>query len=126
MSQYLFTYGTLQPERAPAEIASAVHGLQVLGKGWVRGVLYDLGEYPGAVLDEEAEEIEGTVCKLPANPGILRQLDAYEEFDPGAPESSLFVRGLHQVMLDSGRTLACWVYVYNRDPAGAKTIQGSR
>lgn len=123
MSEYLFTYGTLQPDRAPVEIASAVRRLRSVGTGRVHGVLYDLGEYPGAVLDDDAGEIEGTVFKLPESPGILKQLDAYEEFDPGAPESSLFVRGLYPIELDSGGTLTCWMYVYNRDPAGSRPIQ---
>lgn len=124
MSEYLFTYGTLRPGRAPAGIAAAMAKLRVLGAGRVRGVLYDFGLYPGAILDAGAAmEIEGTVFELPEEPGVLRQLDAYEEFNPDAPESSLFLRELHAVKLDSGGTLTCWVYVYNRDPAGARAAR---
>lgn len=124
MSEYLFSYGTLRPGRAPAEIAAAVGRLRVIGSGRVRGVLYDFGDYPGAVLDEGAPgEIEGTVYELPEDADILRQLDAYEEFDPDAPESSLFARELHLVRLESGGTQMCWVYVYNRDPAGAAVMR---
>ncbi|HEV2325036.1 MAG TPA: gamma-glutamylcyclotransferase family protein [Terracidiphilus sp.] len=126
MSEYLFTYGTLRPGRAPAEIAAAVRTLRVVGTGRIRGTLYDLGEYPGAVLDADAAEIDGTVFELPDVPGILGLLDAYEEFDPGGPEASLFVRELHPVMLDTGGTLTCWVYVYNRAPAGARVVCGGR
>jgi len=50
MSDYLFTYGTLKHGHAPDEIASAVTKLRPVGKGFVPGVLYDLGDYPGAVL----------------------------------------------------------------------------
>ncbi len=116
MSQYLFTYGTLQPGRAPQEIAATVAQLRVVGTGRVRGVLYDCGEYPGAVLDADAPEIVGTVVELPEDAPILRELDEYEEFDPRAPESSLFVREMHGVALDSGDTLTCWIYLYNREP----------
>jgi gamma-glutamylcyclotransferase (GGCT)/AIG2-like uncharacterized protein YtfP len=120
VSEYLFSYGTLQPGRAPDEIAAAVRALRVVGAGRVRGVLYDLGEYPGAVPDETAKtEIKGTVMQLPADEGILRQLDEYEEFDPASPEKSLFVRRLNMVKLDSGPMLQCWIYVFNRDTKGA-------
>lgn len=127
MSEYLFSYGTLQPGRAPKEIAAAVARLRAVGKGRVRGVLYDLGEYPGAVLDETAAaEIEGTIFELPAGADVLRQPDAYEEFDPASPMSSLYIRVLHPVTLDSGGVLMCWIYVYNRDPECARVVQGGR
>ncbi|HEV2134966.1 MAG TPA: gamma-glutamylcyclotransferase family protein [Terracidiphilus sp.] len=121
MSEYLFSYGTLQPGRAPAEIAPAAARLRQAGAGWIRARLYDFGRYPGAILDEdESAEIEGVVFELPDDADFLRQLDVYEEFSPGAPEDSLFVRELHPVRLDSGGTLMCWIYLYNRDPAGAR------
>lgn len=127
MSEYLFTYGTLRPGRAPAEINAVVAKLRVVGTGRIRGVLYDFGDYPGAVLlATTTAEIEGTIFELPDDAEILRQLDAYEEFDPGAPEASLFVRELHEVRLDSGGTLMGWIYVYNRDPAGAPIAAGGQ
>jgi hypothetical protein len=51
MSAHLFTYGTVQPDRAPDEIAPIMAQLRRVGKGFVRGLLYDLGNYPGAILD---------------------------------------------------------------------------
>jgi gamma-glutamylcyclotransferase (GGCT)/AIG2-like uncharacterized protein YtfP len=127
VTEYLFAYGTLQPGPAPAEIAAAVAGLRIVGAGRVRGVLYDLGAYLGAVLDAGAPaNIKGTVFALPDPAGILSELDAYEEFDPTTPETSLFVRELHAVKLDSGATLMCWIYLYNRDPAGARVLRDSQ
>jgi gamma-glutamylcyclotransferase (GGCT)/AIG2-like uncharacterized protein YtfP len=127
MTEYLFSYGTLQPGRAPAEIAAAVARLRPVGAGRIRALLYDFGRYPGAILDaEEPAETEGVVFELPDDADLLRQLDAYEEFTPGAPESSLFVRELHAVRLDSGGTLMCWIYLYNRNPAGAREVRSER
>ncbi len=123
MIGYLFSYGTLQPGRAPAEIAPAVEKLRLVGNGFVRGVLYDLGEYPGAVLDSSAEgTIAGSVLELPEDEGILAELDEYEGFDPSAPQQSLFVRVPQPVTLASGGTLVCWIYVYNRETAGARVL----
>lgn len=123
MSQYLFAYGTLQPGRAPKEIARVVAKLSPVGKGHVHGVLYDLGEYPGAILNLSSNRrITGTVLRLPDAPGILQQLDKYEGFDPGAPATSLFLRKLHPVALAADRILQCWIYVYNRKPGTARIL----
>ncbi len=114
MNEFLFVYGTLQPAHAPAEIASVVTKLHPIDVGSVNGILYDLGEYPGAVLDPSSKHrIAGTVFQLPNDPDVLCALDAYEEFDPDAPGSSLFLRVLHPVALTKGGTLQCWIYVYN-------------
>jgi gamma-glutamylcyclotransferase (GGCT)/AIG2-like uncharacterized protein YtfP len=123
MIGYLFSYGTLQPGRAPAEIAPLVAKLRALGEGAVRGVLYDLGDYPGTLLDSSAEgTIAGSVLELPEDESILAELDEYEGFDPGAPGQSLFVRVPHPVTLASGGTLVCWIYVYNRETAGVRVL----
>jgi gamma-glutamylcyclotransferase (GGCT)/AIG2-like uncharacterized protein YtfP len=123
MSDYLFTYGTLHPERAPEEIAASVAKLRAVGEGFVHGVLYDLGDYPGAVLDPPSQQkIAGTVFQLPEEEDVLRQLDQYEGFNPDAPDKSLFLRKRCTVTLASGRTLQCWLYVYNGTPEPARIL----
>lgn len=127
MREYLFSYGTLRPGRAPAEMAPAVARLQLVGTGWIQARLYDFGRFPGAILDaDERARIEGMVFELPDDADFLRQLDEYEEFAPGAPEKSLFVRELHPIRLDSGGTLMCWIYLYNRNPAGAREVRNEQ
>ncbi len=124
MSNYLFTYGTLQPGHAPAEIVQAVDKLRPVGKGFVNGLLYDLGDYPGAVLNLESKRrIFGTVFELAEDAGLLSQLDEYEGFDPITPQQSLFIRELHPVKMATGEKLNCWVYIYNRKPEHARLVQ---
>ena len=124
---YLFLYGTLLPGHAPAEIAPAVAKLRRLGAGTTRGLLYDLGEYPGAVLDDSAGgHIHGTIFELPRAKEVLSALDTYEDFDPNEPQSSLFVRILQPITLPNGELLECWMYVYNRDPGDARLIPSGR
>ena len=91
----------------------------------MRGHLYDLGEYPGLVLDPAADEVHGTIFTVPDD-RVLAALDAYEGFEPNHPKRSLFVRTRVAAMLGDGRSCDCFAYVYNRDPAGAPVIASGR
>lgn len=124
MCDYLFAYGTLQTGLAPPEIAHAIEALRPVGNATVPGLLYDLGAYPGAVLDPSSNRIiSGIVLQLPQDSRVLAEIDQYEEFDPGSPETSPFVRIPENVTLDSGRRLKCWIYIYNRDPMAAPVLE---
>jgi len=115
MPTHLFIYGTLHPDRAPAEIAPVARRLTRIGPGTIRGTLLDLGEYPGAILDEVAPTlIPGEVFLIP-DAETLAALDAYEDYRPHDPASSLFLREKAVVTLDDGAHQTCWVYTYNRD-----------
>ena len=119
MPNHLFLYGTLHPDRAPAEIASAARRLTSIGRGTIRARLYNLGEYPGAILaddtDPAARPIPGEVFLVP-DATTLSALDAYEGYRPGSPTDSLFLRTETVVTFDDGSRKSCCVYVYNRDP----------
>jgi gamma-glutamylcyclotransferase (GGCT)/AIG2-like uncharacterized protein YtfP len=115
MPGLLFIYGTLHPDRAPAEIADAARGLRPVGPGTIRGKLYDLGEYPGVMLDPSTSEtIHGEVFAVP-DAETLARLDRYEDYRPEDASNSLFLRVQTTVTLDAGSTEVCWVYVYNRE-----------
>ena len=124
MRQYLFAYGTLQPGLAPTKIARVLAKLRPVGEGFVRGVLYDLGGYPGAVADPSAEgRIVGTVMELPEDEGVLERLDRYEGFDPRALETSEYIREKQIVELKTGGTVECWFYRYNRKPRDSQRVE---
>ena len=125
MSENLFLYGTLLPSEAPKEIASIVRRFRRLGPAHVRGRLYDLGEFPGAVLDSSSRTIiHGELVALPSDGEILEALDRYEEFDPSNPKKSLFLRKKTKVYMANGSSREGWIYVYNRHPAKAKLVGG--
>jgi len=127
MSDFLFTYGTLRPEHAPDEIKSVVAKLTPYGEGSIPGVLFDLGEYPGAVFDNSSgAKVFGTVFRLPDEGNLLRELDHYEGFDPASPSTSLFIRKLHSVELTTGESIECWVYEYNGNPAQERILVDGR
>jgi gamma-glutamylcyclotransferase (GGCT)/AIG2-like uncharacterized protein YtfP len=114
MPETLFVYGTLHPDRAPAEIRSVARRLIPLGPATIFGTLHNLGEYPALILNGTTKQpIPGTVFILPDDTEALKALDRYEDFRPHDPESSLFLRARQTVTLGDGTPHRCWVYLYN-------------
>lgn len=125
MSEYIFIYGTLSPELVPDEIADAVGRLEHIADGFVYGELYDLGDFPGAKLGGKPKtKIRGSVYQLPSDQRTIRSLDAYEEFIPGNPNRSLYLRKKIPVNLENGKTIEAWIYEYNGDTSFLPVIEG--
>ena len=122
--RYLFSYGTLLPRLAPPEIKPTVRRLRRVGRGSIRGRLFDFGDYPGAILTRTGSQIVGQIFELPNDPDVLSRLDEYEGFDRSDPQASLFVRKRCLVRLDSGQKMPCWVYTYNRPLKRARPLAG--
>lgn len=94
--------------------------LEEVGPDSVAGTLYDLGEFPGALVGGEGR-VHGMVFRL-TDPAALPRLDAFEDYDPDQPEASLYVRVTATTA--DGRTV--WVYVYNRNVMGRPVIASGR
>ena len=109
----LFIYGTLHPDRAPREIAAAVRRLTSIGPATIRARIYNLGDYPGAILDPTAPPISGELFTIP-DAETLAALDAYEDFRPTDSVNSLFLRVETTATTPDGSLHPCQVYVYNR------------
>jgi gamma-glutamylcyclotransferase (GGCT)/AIG2-like uncharacterized protein YtfP len=123
MSEYLFVYGSLRAELVPPHLRGLVQQMARIGAAYARGLLYDLGEYCGAVLDENCDRrIIGEVLELPDAAAILAALDQYEGFDCNNHDSSLFLRTRCHVILEAGNELECWVYAYHGEIGAAKLI----
>ena len=115
MPKHLFVYGTLHPDRAPAEIADVIRPLREVGVGMISGTKYDLGDYPGVVQHPGSEDkVEGTIFAMPDDADLLAALDRYEDYRPGDPANSLFLRVQLPVTLADATLLDCWVYLYNQ------------
>lgn len=123
METPLFVYGTLRPALAPPAIAGVVSTLRSLGPARVRGRLYDLGRYPGAVADPAAPTwIEGElVARGPDSPPIA-WFDAYEGWDPAAPASALFRRERAEAVDAAGACIPCWIWCYARPVDEARRV----
>lgn len=111
----LFIYGTLHPDRAPAEILKAVSQLTRLGPASIRGQVRDMGEYPALLPGSRRGVVTGTLFALPDRPSVLKALDAYKGYDSREPKTSLLRRRKRLVTLPDNRKERHWVYVYNRE-----------
>lgn len=96
-SFHLFAYGTLR-DRTGIPGRDLLAGCERVGGAIARGTLFDLGEYPAAMLSGN-DPIEGTIWRCPAS--RLARLDRYEGVAEG-----LFRRVGARI-----GGLACWVYV---------------
>ncbi|WP_158993278.1 gamma-glutamylcyclotransferase [Mucilaginibacter sp. L196] len=111
-NNYLFVYGTLLNESNEFAIYLK-QNCNYFGKGKLKGRLYDLGEYPGAIPDENYPGyVYGSICELKNTAGALRFLDYYEGFGDDQDQPNLFIRELLGVETNGG-LIDCWVYLYN-------------
>jgi gamma-glutamylcyclotransferase (GGCT)/AIG2-like uncharacterized protein YtfP len=132
-SHLFFTYGTLMLTTGIAAVDEAMRAAGVsLGRGYVHGFLYDLGEYPGAVAatpasgepDEDAPRVWGHLLRLADPEALFAVLDPYEGFDAGNPAASEFVRARALVMLTgTGTPLEAQIYWYNFPLPGHARIE---
>ena len=106
----VFVYGTLR-RGGVREMERSFPGSVYLGAGRVRGRLYDLGKYPGLVLDERAGEVVGELYLVSGE--MLAAIDKLEDYRAEDSFASLFVRKRADVVGEEG-TRRCWVYVWNR------------
>jgi|SRR5687767_1519436 len=105
MSRHLvFVYGSLRRGNAGAMSVRFPEATYV-AEGKVRGSLYDLGEYPGLVLDGESSFVTGELYEVDEE--TLYRLDKFEL-------TSDYSRRQVEVERGSER-MDCWIYVPERD-----------
>jgi gamma-glutamylcyclotransferase (GGCT)/AIG2-like uncharacterized protein YtfP len=122
MTNLLFIYGTLLPGLEPRAMSDVVLRMSVVGPATIRGKLYDLGFYPGVLLDEGGGIIKGQIVQVPSDE-LWRRLDRYEACPLPESADGLFRRVKTAAMTGQGQPIECWVYVYNRDVSGAPLVE---
>ncbi len=110
-SSYLFVYGTLLSEGN--EFAAFLMENSIFyGRGKFKGRLYDIGEYPGAIVQPLSEyDVHGQVFLMNQPEMILRRLDDYEGFGEDQPGPNEFIRTLIEVETED-KPVNCWAYLY--------------
>ena len=91
-------YGTLRPATGQA--------VEIPGK------IYDIGWFPGLVMDDSGTVVTGTWIEVDDN--RLEELDRYEGYNRNNHESSLYLR---KPFKDG------WVYVFNRTISNQPLIE---
>lgn len=117
----LFVYGTLLDKHN--EFGAYLNdNCTFYADGKMPGKVYDLGEYPGAVLTrEENKFVHGKIYHLNNTEKVLELLDDYEGFGPEQEQPNLFVRELACIETSTGK-VQCWVYIYNLSVEGFELI----
>jgi gamma-glutamylcyclotransferase (GGCT)/AIG2-like uncharacterized protein YtfP len=117
---HLFVYGTLRPASGhPMARQLAAHAT-ALGQGWMHGLLYDLGEYPGAIARPGSARVHGEIFEIADDSPLWAELDHYEDVRAGAAS---FERVVMPVWSDAAAAwIACCVYLYRGNVGRQPTI----
>lgn len=113
--QFLFVYGTLRRDTNGQMYHLLARYTDFVGEATFQGKLYMVDYYPGIVPSEDIDDLVlGEVYRLRSPNYVLSRLDQYEECGRAFLEPTEYIRRTERVRLHDGRTIAAWVYVYNR------------
>ena len=123
MKSFLFVYGTLLHSVKTTVTDHLRKQSSFVGEAYVQGHLYDLGSYPGLVLDDSSDTmVYGHLLELKTPKDSLSFLDAYEAIPDGRTNTSEYRRD--EVRIKFGADfLTCWAYLYNLPTSGLKKIE---
>jgi gamma-glutamylcyclotransferase (GGCT)/AIG2-like uncharacterized protein YtfP len=125
MNNKLFVYGTLLDEDNKYGIYLRDNS-QFFSSGKLKGILYDIGEYPGVVLYSEGDSfIYGIILEIDDPSAVLALIDIYEGYGEDQPQPNEFVRVLTEANTDKG-PVNCWIYLYNLPVDGLAPIQDGK
>jgi gamma-glutamylcyclotransferase (GGCT)/AIG2-like uncharacterized protein YtfP len=121
----LFVYGSLRKGfHHPAYQYISTY-FTCVGPAKVKGLLYDMGEYPAAIPTFTDNFIVGELYRL-NNPDefgwALGQIDDYEGVNTEFGEIPLYRRDTATVFCN-GLTTPAWIYWYNGDVSGHPVIE---
>lgn len=113
MMEYLFVYGTLLDGVNPAA-QYLLSNAEFFAEGYFNGKLFDLGDYPGAVLSEnQNEKVFGELLVIRNPESVFAVLDEYEETGDKFPAPNEFIRTKIEVFDNKGKPIPSYVYLYN-------------
>jgi gamma-glutamylcyclotransferase (GGCT)/AIG2-like uncharacterized protein YtfP len=123
-THYVFVYGTLRNldlNRTHQLLATAIH----VGRGYYKGELFDIGEYPGAVPShDQSRRIVGEVYLLHDLAADIEPLDKHEGCSSSDPLPHEYTRTKVTISLENRDEKTAWMYLYNQPVDGLKRIEG--
>lgn len=126
MLDRLFVYGTLRKAQ-DGSLHPFLRGQAVfMDLATIPGELFHVAGYPGAVLAPVniLHVIHGEIYRLLRPEFTLRQLDEYEECAEHCPKPHEYQRRALSVTRLNGKSMPAWVYLYQRQTAGLRRIEG--
>ena len=131
MRELLFAYGTVLEGASDRQVAAAIDRYtERVDYGRIRGRLYDLGPFPGAVPllpdDPREEWVQGEILSVLDPVRVFRVLDPYEDCDPERPRAGMYRRERVEALpvSDPGHPQRCYIYWINKVPPYAHHIPG--
>ena len=122
--EHLFVYGTLLNHFKNDTLLAVEKFLKFKSNGYLKGNLYDLGEYPAVVEDAgTSEKVKGEIYLINNPEKVFDILDEYEGVNEVEPE---YKRKKKVVTLSEGKKIKSWVYVYKKqlEPSLKKIVGG--
>ena len=108
----LFVYGTLRPNARNEYAAYLRQRSTFVGTAQLRGRLYRIDWFPGAIHDPAAPTVvRGDILQLHQPAELLAYLDDYE--DVTADDTGIFLRRMVPVQTTDGSRLV-WTYLLNQ------------
>ena len=110
---YLFVYASLRQGFENPFFDYIKHHFDLVGSGTVKGALYDLGDYPVGVPNDQYRII-GELYHAKSEEDFdwaIAQLDDYEGLHPEEGEAPPYQRMLTTAECN-GQSYTCWVYWY--------------
>jgi gamma-glutamylcyclotransferase (GGCT)/AIG2-like uncharacterized protein YtfP len=112
--EHLAVYGTLRPScHNPYALFLRQHS-HYIGEGVFPGLLINLGNYPGAIYQSDAQTVvHSSVYNIHQHrQQILSYLDEYEGIGEGFSQPTEYIRARIPVHVGT-ESFLCWVYLYN-------------
>jgi gamma-glutamylcyclotransferase (GGCT)/AIG2-like uncharacterized protein YtfP len=114
VNRYLFVYGTLRAGSGHPWAQQLARHARYLGPASMRGRMYDLGRYPGAVTSCTAgERVTGDLYRL-NSATLLRELDRYEGCTGRVCEQEYRRAAVCVMQTDTGLPVRAWAYLHRR------------
>jgi len=124
MPELFFAYGTLRRDIKSAMSAFLANHTVYWSQAFMRGRLYDLDQYPGAIESAVTDDkVWGEVYQIFSAGTLFAKLDDYEECSARFAKPHEYVRKTVPVYLDNGKVLMAWCYIYNFNTDGLKRIR---
>jgi gamma-glutamylcyclotransferase (GGCT)/AIG2-like uncharacterized protein YtfP len=123
--QQLFVYGSLRKGFHHPAYNYISRYFSFVCNARIKGVLYDMGNFPAATPTAEETLIVGELYTIKNEQEFfwaIEQLDDYEGLHVEAEEKPLFKRAITDVYIDVNEKTRAWVYWYNEDTTGKPVI----